>query len=101
MCNGRRVLIDCGMFQDGREQEQANYEPLGFEPASIDALLLTHAHLDHCGRIPKQVREGFKGRTFATGATRDLAFIMMLDSANLQKEGPPRPSPRMARCRAP
>lgn len=85
-CNGRRVLVDCGMFQGGREQERANHEPFGFDPAGIDALLLTHAHLDHCGRIPKLVREGFKGRIFATGATRDLARIVMLDAASLQEE---------------
>ncbi|WP_449428505.1 MBL fold metallo-hydrolase RNA specificity domain-containing protein [Rhodanobacter umsongensis] len=85
-CNDRRVLIDCGMFQGGREQDEANYAPFGFDPASIDALLLTHAHLDHCGRIPKLVREGFKGRILTTGATRDLARIVMLDSAGLQEE---------------
>ena len=85
-CNGRRVLVDCGMFQGGREQERANHEPFGFDPAGIDALLLTHAHLDHCGRIPKLVREGFRGRILATGATRDLARIVMLDAASLQEE---------------
>ena len=85
-CNGRRVLVDCGMFQGGREQEHANHEPFGFDPAGIDALLLTHAHLDHCGRIPKLVREGFRGRILATGATRDLARIVMLDAASLQEE---------------
>jgi metallo-beta-lactamase family protein len=82
----KRVLIDCGLFQGGREQEQANYEPFGFDPASIDVLLLTHAHLDHCGRIPKLVREGFQGRILATAATRDLARIVMLDAAGLQEE---------------
>jgi metallo-beta-lactamase family protein len=84
--NDRRVLIDCGMFQGGREQEQANYEPFGFDPASIDVLLLTHAHLDHCGRIPKLVHEGFRGQILTTAATRDLARVVMLDAAGLQEE---------------
>jgi metallo-beta-lactamase family protein len=85
-CGGRRVLIDCGLFQGGREQDRENAKPFGFEPASIDVLLLTHAHLDHCGRIPKLVKEGFRGRILATAATRDLARIVMLDAASLQEE---------------
>lgn len=80
------ILVDCGLFQGGEEQERANAEPFGFDPASIDVLLLTHAHLDHCGRIPKLVREGFRGRIHATSATRDLARVIMLDSAGLQEE---------------
>lgn len=85
-CNGRRVLIDCGMFQGDRETERANSEPFGFDPASIDALLLTHAHLDHCGRIPLLVRQGFRGRILATSATRELARLVLLDAASLQEE---------------
>ncbi|MFC4762902.1 MBL fold metallo-hydrolase [Dyella koreensis] len=85
-CNGRRVLIDCGLFQGGPEQEEANYQPFGFDPASIDALLLTHAHLDHCGRIPRLVREGFRGPIFTTAATRELARVVLIDAAGLQEE---------------
>lgn len=85
-CNGKQLLIDCGLFQGGREQDRANFAPFGFDPARIDVLLLTHAHLDHCGRIPKLVREGFRGRILATAATRDLARIVMLDAASLQEE---------------
>lgn len=85
-CGERQVLIDCGMFQGTREEEQANSEPFGFDPAHIDALLLTHAHLDHCGRIPRLVRQGFRGRILATAATRDLARIVLLDAARLQEE---------------
>lgn len=85
-CNERRVLIDCGLFQGDRETEAANAEPFGFEPASVDALLLTHAHLDHCGRIPRLVREGFRGRIYATAATRELARVVLLDAASLQEE---------------
>ena len=85
-CNGRRVLIDCGMFQGDRATEAANAEPFGFEPSSIDVLLLTHAHLDHCGRIPRLVRQGFRGRILATSATRELARLVLLDAAGLQEE---------------
>jgi metallo-beta-lactamase family protein len=85
-CNDYRVLIDCGMFQGSAELEQANAEPFGFDPAGIDVLLLTHAHLDHCGRIPLLVRQGFRGRILATGATRELARVVMLDAAGLQEE---------------
>lgn len=85
-CNGKRVLVDCGMFQGGRDIEDANSLPFEFDPASIDTLLLTHAHLDHCGRIPKLVREGFRGRIIATGATRELARLILLDAASLQEE---------------
>jgi len=80
------LLVDCGLFQGSAEEEHANAEPFGFDPASIDALLLTHAHLDHCGRLPRLVREGFRGRVYATSATRDLARVVMLDAASLQEE---------------
>ncbi|MGB0133146.1 MBL fold metallo-hydrolase RNA specificity domain-containing protein [Dokdonella sp.] len=85
-CNDRRVLIDCGMFQGSRETEQANADPFQFDPASIDVLLLTHAHLDHCGRIPLLIKRGFRGRIFTTAATRELARVVMLDSASLQEQ---------------
>jgi metallo-beta-lactamase family protein len=82
--NGKRILIDCGMFQ-GREEDR-NTIGFGFDPASIDYLLVTHAHLDHVGRIPKLVKEGFTGLFVATAATRDLAEVIMLDSAKIMKE---------------
>jgi metallo-beta-lactamase family protein len=85
-CNDHHVLIDCGMFQGGAEVERGNAEPFGFDPASIDVLLLTHAHLDHCGRIPLLVRQGFRGRILTTAATRELARVVMLDAAGLQEE---------------
>ena len=84
-CNERRILIDCGLFQGSRETELTNTEPFDFDPASIDALLLTHAHLDHCGRIPLLVKRGFRGHIFTTAATRELARVVMLDAANLQE----------------
>ncbi|WP_019939553.1 MBL fold metallo-hydrolase RNA specificity domain-containing protein [Bordetella sp. FB-8] len=83
---GLRVLIDCGMYQGGRELEEENAQDFGFDPGSIDYLLLTHAHLDHCGRIPLLVRRGFRGEIIATAATRELARLVMLDAARLQEE---------------
>ncbi|MGA9341911.1 MAG: MBL fold metallo-hydrolase, partial [Rhodanobacteraceae bacterium] len=85
-CNDRRVLVDCGLFQGSRDVEKANAQPFEFDPAGIDALLLTHAHLDHCGRIPLLVRQGFRGRIFTTSATRELARVVMVDSAGIQEE---------------
>jgi metallo-beta-lactamase family protein len=85
-CNHHRVLIDCGMFQGSDEVERGNAEPFGFDPAGIDVLLLTHAHLDHCGRIPLLVRQGFRGRIITTAATRELARVVLLDSAGIQEE---------------
>jgi len=81
---GPNILIDCGMFQ-GREEDR-NYGLFGFDPSEIDYLLVTHAHLDHVGRIPKLVKEGFTGVIYATDATQDLAEIILLDSAKIMKE---------------
>ena len=85
-CAGLRILIDCGMFQGSRHADEDNSEPFGFEPSEIDILLLTHAHLDHCGRIPLLVKRGFKGEIVTTAATRDLAKLIMMDSAHIQEE---------------
>lgn len=84
--NGRTILIDCGMFQGGRELDEDNAEDFGFDPASVDVLLLTHAHLDHCGRIPLLVKRGFVGEIICTAATRDLTRLVLLDSARLHQE---------------
>ncbi len=83
---GKKILIDCGLYQGGREMDEENAEPFGFEPAEIDYLLLTHAHLDHCGRIPLLVKQGFNGEIITTAATCELARLVLLDSANLQEE---------------
>jgi metallo-beta-lactamase family protein len=85
-CAGTRILIDCGLYQGGREIEEENADDFGFDPASIDFLLLTHAHLDHCGRIPLLSKRGFKGKIVTTGATRELARLVLLDAAHLQEE---------------
>ena len=81
---GPTVLVDCGMFQG--TVEDRNYEPFGFDPKEVDILLVTHAHLDHVGRIPKLVKEGFKGRIVTLKSTMDLAEVVMLDSAHLMME---------------
>ncbi|MDX2478672.1 MAG: MBL fold metallo-hydrolase, partial [Gammaproteobacteria bacterium] len=85
-CAGKFVLIDCGMYQGGRELVEENSGPFGFDPAAIDFLLLTHAHLDHCGRIPLLVKRGFKGEVITTAASVELARLVLLDSAGLQEE---------------
>jgi metallo-beta-lactamase family protein len=81
-----KVLVDCGMFQGSPEEIERNQLPFAFEPESLDALVLTHAHLDHCGRTPALVKRGFRGPIHATGATADLAEIVLRDSARLQVE---------------
>ena len=85
-CAGKRILIDCGLFQGGREIEEENAQPFAFDAASIDFVLLTHAHLDHCGRLPLLVKRGFRGEIIATAATRELARLVLLDAASLQEE---------------
>jgi len=85
-CANHRILIDCGMYQGGRELNEENSKDFGFDPADIDFLLLTHAHLDHCGRIPLLSKRGFRGEIITTAASRELARLVMLDSASLQEE---------------
>jgi len=85
-CAGRRVLIDCGLYQGSREIAEENAGDFGFDPASIDFVLLTHAHLDHCGRLPLLTKRGFRGEVIATKATQELARLVMLDAAHQQEE---------------
>ena len=81
-----RVLIDCGMFQGSPNESIRNRIPLAYDPGALDAILLTHAHLDHCGLIPHVVREGFHGPIWATKGTVELAGLVLLDSGKLQQE---------------
>ncbi len=84
--NGKQILIDCGMFQGSHDLDEENANHFGFDPREIDILLLTHAHLDHCGRIPLLVKHGFRGEIITTSATRELVKLVLMDSANLHVE---------------
>jgi metallo-beta-lactamase family protein len=83
--NGNRLLIDCGLYQE-RQFLARNWDPFAVPPDSINAVLLTHAHLDHCGLLPKLVRDGFRGKIYCTQATVELTRVILLDSAKLQEE---------------
>ncbi len=81
-----KFLVDCGMFQGKDDMTQENSRPLGFDPKDLTAVLLTHAHLDHCGRLPLLLKQGFKGPIIATPATRDLTAIVLMDAAHILAE---------------
>jgi len=83
--NGTRLLVDCGLYQE-RHLKARNWDPFPTAANSIDAVLLTHAHLDHCGLLPKLVKEGFRGKIYCTAATSEITRIILLDSAKLQEE---------------
>ncbi len=83
--DGCRLLVDCGLYQE-RDHQARNWEPFPVPPKSINAVLLTHAHLDHCGLLPKLVKDGFTGRIYCTPATAEIAKIILLDSAKLMEE---------------
>ena len=82
--SGYKIMVDCGMFQG--KVEDRNFKPFGFDPKSVDILLITHAHLDHVGRIPLLVKDGFRGRIVTLKSTMDLAEVVLLDSAHLMEE---------------
>jgi metallo-beta-lactamase family protein len=98
---GKQILIDCGMFQGEHALEEENRADFGFDPRQVDLLLLTHAHLDHCGRIPLLVKHGFHGEIITTSATRDLAKLVLMDAANLQVEETKRAARRHQRKGSP
>ncbi len=84
--NGRRILVDCGLFQGLRELRERNWEDPPFDPHSIDAVIITHAHIDHTGWLPRLVNLGYRGPVFTSRATADLLKILLPDSARLQEE---------------
>jgi metallo-beta-lactamase family protein len=84
--DGARLLVDCGMFQGEKPLRLRNWAQPAFDPASVEALVLTHTHLDHIGRVPRLVKQGFRGTIYCTPATRELAEILLLDAAHLQEE---------------
>ena len=84
--NGKHILVDCGLFQGLKNLRELNWEPLPIAPKELDAVVLTHAHLDHSGYLPRLVRDGFRGRIYATAATRDVAELILKDSGHLQEK---------------
>ncbi len=84
--DGLQTLIDCGMFQGPKEWRERNWRELPIDPHKVESVILTHAHLDHCGWIPRLVKEGFRGCIYATPATIDLCGIILPDSGYLQEE---------------
>ena len=82
----RTLLIDCGMFQGFKQLRLRNWAKLPFEAAAVDAVLLTHAHIDHCGYIPRLLRQGFRGKVFCSAATLELCRILLPDAARLHEE---------------
>lgn len=83
--NGKKILLDCGMFQGMGKDTDALNRDFGFDPMEVDAMILSHAHIDHSGLIPKLVKEGFRGKIFCTPATKELTNIMLADSAEIQE----------------
>ncbi len=84
--NGKNILLDCGLFQGmGKETTELNTH-FGFDPLSIDYVIISHAHIDHCGLLPRLVKEGYKGKIFCTPATASLAKLLLIDSAHIQEE---------------
>jgi metallo-beta-lactamase family protein len=84
--NGKRLLVDCGLFQGSHDLTDRNWQPLPIEPSSIDFVALTHAHIDHTGYIPRLVKAGYRGAFFCNPSTHELCTILLLDSAHLQEE---------------
>src|SRR5919108_5394063 len=84
--NGERLLLDCGLFQGRRAESRLRNQLFPFRPRDVDAVLLSHAHIDHCGNLPNLVKQGFTGPVYCTPATRALAAVMLGDSAKIQEE---------------
>ncbi len=84
--SGKKLLLDCGLFQGRRAESRTRNENFGFDPTTLDAVLLSHAHIDHAGLLPKLYKEGFRGKVYATHATYDLASLLLHDSAHIQEK---------------
>ncbi|MFH0960263.1 MAG: MBL fold metallo-hydrolase [Pseudomonadota bacterium] len=83
--DGKKIIVDCGLFQGNKEMELRNWEDWGYDPKEIRTIILTHAHIDHSGRIPKMVKDGFRGQIIASPPTTELCEVMLLDSAHIQE----------------
>jgi len=101
LVRGRRILVDCGLFQGSRTLERLNHEPFAFRPEGIDAVILTHAHIDHSGLLPRLVKNGFNGPIWTTAPTRDLLAYMLADSARIQESDVARRNRRKDRADEP
>src|SRR5688572_3682517 len=84
--NGSRILLDCGLFQGRRSEAEQRNRHMGFDAGSVDAVVLSHAHIDHCGALPALVNNGFRGPIYATAATTDLCAVMLRDSGHIQEK---------------
>src|SRR5437868_1175920 len=84
--NDQRILLECGLFQGRRDEAIERNRKFPFDPRRIDAVILSHAHIDHCGNLPNLCRQGFEGNIYCTFATRDLASVMLEDSAEIQRD---------------
>src|SRR5262249_9219917 len=84
--DNHKLLLDCGLFQGRRSEARQRNSTFPFSPGDIDAVVLSHAHTDHCGNLPNLVRQGFDGPIYCTPATRDLTALMLADSAKIQEE---------------
>lgn len=96
-----KVLLDCGQFQGGKAQEAMNYEPFPFEPSEVECVILSHAHIDHCGRLPLLVKRGFRGDIYCTDATADLLDVMLKDSGYIHEKDAEWQNKRNARAGKP
>lgn len=96
-----KILLDCGQFQGGKAQEAMNYEPFPFDPAEVECVVLSHAHIDHCGRIPLLVKRGFTGKIYCTDATADLLDVMLKDSGYIHEKDAEWQNKRNARAGKP
>src|SRR5215510_10854044 len=83
--NGKRLLLECGLFQGHREETMERNRKFPFDPRKVDVAVVSHAHIDHIGNLPNLCKQGYQGNIFCTSATRDLASIMLVDSANIQE----------------
>ena len=84
--DNHKILLDCGQFQGGKEMEKLNEEPFPFNPEEVECVILSHAHIDHCGRLPLLAKRGFKGAIYCTDATADLLEVMLMDSAYIHEK---------------